>query len=102
MEVPSRYIYEGNEEDHRNLSQDSRCPGEIRTQHLLNMNLERYCYADASGVTSRSLVNSDKYFIGKYSFHLQGRMMLSRVRVAIDGVWIGNWIYWILINRNYN
>jgi hypothetical protein len=85
MVATSRYFYEGLEEDHRNISQNSRRSAEIRTQHLLNMNLERYRSADASGVTSRSLVNRDKYFRRKYSLHLQGRMILSRVRVVIDG-----------------
>jgi hypothetical protein len=27
--------------------------------------------------------------------------ILSRVWVTIDGVWIGNWIYWSLTVRNY-
>jgi hypothetical protein len=27
---------------------------------------------------------------------LQGKNILLRVRVTIDGVWIGNWIYWTL------
>jgi hypothetical protein len=26
--------------------------------------------------------------------------ILSRILVTIDGVWIGNWIYWPLTNRN--
>jgi hypothetical protein len=30
-----------------------------------------------------------------------GRLILSRVRVTLDGVWIDNWIYWPLSNRNY-
>jgi hypothetical protein len=101
MDILSRYFYKVTEENHRNFSQDSTCPAEIRTQHLLNMNLERYRYADASGVTSRILVNLDKYLRGNYSLHLQGRMMSSRARVAIDGAWICNWIYWIPISRNY-
>jgi hypothetical protein len=28
--------------------------------------------------------------------------ILSCVPVTIDGVWIGNWIYWTLTERNYN
>jgi hypothetical protein len=28
--------------------------------------------------------------------------ILSRNKVTIDGVWIGNWIYWTLETRNYN
>jgi hypothetical protein len=28
-------------------------------------------------------------------------IVLSRDRVTIDRVWIGNWIYWILTDRNY-
>jgi hypothetical protein len=29
------------------------------------------------------------------------RIILSRLWVTIDGVWIGNWIYWTLTDRNY-
>jgi hypothetical protein len=28
-------------------------------------------------------------------------MLLSRVVLATDGVWIGEWIYWPLTGRNY-
>jgi hypothetical protein len=27
--------------------------------------------------------------------------ILSRDWVSVDGVWIGNWIYWTLTERNY-
>jgi hypothetical protein len=27
--------------------------------------------------------------------------ILSRIWVTIDGVWIGNWIYWTFTERNY-
>jgi hypothetical protein len=40
-------------------------------------------------------------FFYRGTYDLKEYLILSRDKVAIDGVWIGNWSYWTLETRNY-
>jgi hypothetical protein len=49
----------GIEENHGNLNQDSLCPAEIQTDHLLNTNINRSHYANLLG--NKILHNSTQF-----------------------------------------